>query len=98
MFPEIETSRLILTRIKSADAQAIFELFSDPRVVEYYDLEALTTLDEAEQLIRLFESRFDAASGIRWAIREAGSGKLIGTCGINSWSNRMRHGTVGFDL
>ena len=98
MFPELQTSRLILTRIESADAHSIFEMFADPKVVEYYDLEPFTTLDEAEQLIGLFESRFNAASGIRWAIRERGSEKLIGTCGFNSWSNRMRHGTVGFDL
>jgi ribosomal-protein-alanine N-acetyltransferase len=98
VFPQLETSRLVLTRIGPADAQFIFELFADPKVVEYCDLEPFLSVDEAVQLIGLFASRFDAGSGIRWAIRERGSESLVGTCGFNSWNKRMRHGTIGFDL
>jgi ribosomal-protein-alanine N-acetyltransferase len=73
-------------------------LFSDPKVLEYYDLEPLTALSDAEQLMQLFESRFNATAGIRWAIREHGSDSLIGTCGFNSWNQKMRHGSIGYDL
>jgi [ribosomal protein S5]-alanine N-acetyltransferase len=98
MFPDIQTSRLTLTRIRPTDAQAVFELFSDPKVLEYYDLEPFAALPDAEQLMQLFESRFSSRSGIRWAIREHGSDSLIGTCGFNSWNQKMRHGSIGYEL
>jgi [ribosomal protein S5]-alanine N-acetyltransferase len=73
-------------------------MFSDPAVVEFYDLEPFKSIAEAEQLIELFESRYQSRSGIRWAIREAGSDELIGSCGFNSWSEKMRNATIGYDL
>jgi [ribosomal protein S5]-alanine N-acetyltransferase len=98
MFPDLQTPRLTLTRIRPTDAQAVYELFSDPRVLEYYDLEPLEARSDAEQLMQLFESRFDATAGIRWAIRERGSDRLIGTCGFNFWNAKMRQGGIGYDL
>lgn len=98
MFPDLETSRLKLTRIKPEDAESIFGLFADPKVVEYYDLEPFTAVAEAEKLMELFESRIRSESGIRWAIRERGSNQLIGTCGFNSWSKKMRNAAIGYDL
>jgi [ribosomal protein S5]-alanine N-acetyltransferase len=43
-------------------------------------------------------SRYQSRSGIRWAIREATSDELIGSCGFNSWSEKMRNATIGYDL
>jgi len=98
MFPNLETRRFRLTRINSEDVTAIFQLFSDPRVVEFYDLEPFTSLSDAESLMAVFESRFALRSGIRWAIRERGTAELVGTCGFNTWSTKMRNGTIGYDL
>ncbi|MBB6092902.1 ribosomal-protein-alanine N-acetyltransferase [Povalibacter uvarum] len=98
MFPELDTPRLRLTRIHPEDANAVFELFSDPKVVEYYDLEPFSAIAEAEKLMALFESRYSSGSGIRWAIRERESADLIGTCGFNTWSQKMRNGVIGYDL
>jgi ribosomal-protein-alanine N-acetyltransferase len=98
VFPEFRTAQLRLTLITLADAESVFEMFSDPAVVEFYDLDPFKNLGEAEDLIRLFESRYQAKSGIRWGIRAAESGELIGSCGFNSWSEKMRNGTIGYDL
>jgi ribosomal-protein-alanine N-acetyltransferase len=76
----------------------MFELFSDPRVVEYYDLEPMREISEANHIVDLFQARFESSSGIRWAIREAGRERLIGTIGFNTWSPKMRSGTIGYDL
>ena len=57
MFPEFRTTRLRLTRIRSDDAQCVFDIFSDPPVVEFYDIGPFKSMAEAEQLIELFESR-----------------------------------------
>jgi ribosomal-protein-alanine N-acetyltransferase len=98
MFPQLETSRLLLTDIRSADAADVFALFSNPRVVEYYDLSVFTEPSEAEQLIQRWQARYESGLGIRWAIRPKSSNKLIGTCGFNSWQPPMRSATIGYDL
>ena len=97
-FPELSTRRLKLDRITSSDVEAVFELFSSPEVVKYYDLEKFNERAQAEKLISLFDSRIESLLGIRWAIRMKESNKLIGTCGFNSWSEKMRNATIGYDL
>lgn len=97
-FPALETSRLNLTALRKDDTNAIFELFSDPAVVKYYDLDAFSDLSQATKLIALFESRFDDNLGIRWAIRLKEQDKLIGTCGFNSWNPKMKNAVIGYDL
>ncbi len=98
IFPEINTPRLVLAELEASDAAAVFNLFSNNNVVEYYDLEAFSSIEQAQNLIRLFQSRYVASSGIRWAIRLKKTGALIGTCGFNSWSQPMKSAVIGYDL
>ena len=97
-FPELETTRLKLTMLVSNDAHSIFTLFSDPCVIEYYDLEAFTELSQADNIIAFFNTRFKENAGIRWAIRIKNSNKLIGTCGFNTWNPKMKNAVIGYDL
>ena len=97
-FPEIETDRLVLTELQSNDEAAIFGLFSNKSVIEYYDLEAFTAIEQARDLISMFRSRHEASAGIRWAIHLKSSGNIVGTCGFNSWSSKMRNAVIGYDL
>lgn len=97
-FPVLETNRLRLDKLSKADSNRLFELFSDNSVVEYYDLEAFTELSQASNLIEFFNSRFTQNAGIRWAIRLKKTNQLIGTCGFNTWSPKMKNATLGYDL
>ncbi len=98
LFPEFKTDRLNLTQITNNDADAIYELFSDQKVVEYYDFEAFTEHSQSSQFIRRMQERFEFMFGIRWAIRFKGSDNLIGTCGFNSWNINMKSTVIGYDL
>lgn len=97
-FPELEADRLELTRITDSDTGAIFDLFSNDLVVEYYDISAFSMNSQAEDLISLFNSRFESSSGIRWAIRIKDAPDLIGTCGFNSWNPTMKNAVIGYEL
>lgn len=97
-FPALKTARLRLTELQPEDETDIFGLFSNPDVVEYYDLAAFTQVEQARSLIGLFQSRYKQQLGIRWAIRLQGAEQCIGTCGFNSWSNTMRNAVIGYDL
>lgn len=97
-FPELESSRLRLTALTIEDTPSVFDLFSNERVVQYYDLEAFMQPDQATTLIDFFNARFNEGAGIRWAIRLKENNQLIGTCGFNSWSAKMKNAVIGYDL
>ena len=98
LFPTLETNRLRLDQLSKEDSNSLFELFSDNSVVEYYDLEVFTELSQASHLIEFFNARFKENSGIRWAIRLKETDQLIGTCGFNTWSPKMKNAVIGYDL
>ncbi len=98
MFPVLKTNRLTLDKLSKEDSYSIFELFSNNSVVKYYDLEAFTEHSQANNLIELFNARFDKNLGIRWAIRLKETNQLIGTCGFNTWSPKMQNAVIGYDL
>jgi ribosomal-protein-alanine N-acetyltransferase len=97
-FPEISTSRLKLTKLTEDDAEDVFGIFSNEQVIEYYDLGALKQASQALSLINFFNARLDSNIGIRWGIRLKESNRLIGTCGFNSWSPKMKSAELGYDL
>lgn len=97
-FPTIETERLSLDPIVANDREQVLALFSDPKVVEYYDLAPITDIKKVDELIAFFGQRYNDGVGIRWAIRDKDSKKLLGTCGFNSWVPAMRSAVLGYDL
>lgn len=97
-FPTLKTDRLQLCQLTPRHRKDLYEIFSDPEVIKYYDLDAFTQLSQADDLIQIFQSRFDQSLGIRWAIKLKDSKKCIGTCGFNSWNNAMHSTTIGYDL
>ena len=97
-FPVLETNRLKLSELTQYDTNSIYELFSDRKVVQFYDLEAFTDMSQATSLISFFNARYDDGLGIRWAIRLKDTGEFIGTCGFNTWNVKMKNAVVGYDL
>jgi ribosomal-protein-alanine N-acetyltransferase len=97
-FPIIETPRLLLNRLTTDDREPLFAIFSDPQIIEHYDVERFKTIDEADRLIAYFDARFDSNTGIRWAIRDKSSGKFLGTCGFTNWNEFDHSAVVGYEL
>lgn len=98
-FPCLETPRLSLRALRPDDRFAIFQLFSSPEVVRYYDLTQFEALDNADHLIMALIRRYEQQQAIRWAITLRGGGdRLIGTCGFNLFDHRGHFGEIGYDL
>jgi len=97
-FPTIETSRLLLDRLTKNDREPLFAIFSDPKIIEHYDVERFKSIDEADRLIDYFDARFDSNTGIRWAIRDKSSGEFLGTCGFTNWNEFDHSAVVGYEL
>jgi ribosomal-protein-alanine N-acetyltransferase len=95
-FPEIETERLLLRELLPSDAPALFRIFADPRVTQFYDLTTFTDLRQAGELIDFFDESFELERSIRWGITRLEDDALIGTCGF-VWL-RTHRGEIGYEL
>lgn len=80
-FPQLSTERLRLRQINSADANEIFILRSDERVMKFIDRPRTKSVDDALQLIQKIEDALTNNDGINWAITLKNDSKLIGTIG-----------------
>ena len=88
-----------LTPLCAADAPDVLAEFSDPRVVEWMDIDPLHDLDEANLIIGWAVDQLALGAGLRWAIRERDSGSFVGTCGFNRIIvERGRRGEIAYDL
>ena len=96
-FPVLETRRLILRELNPADAEELFNIFSDNKLTEFYDLDTFTSLAQAEKLIERHSDRFANKSGLRWGIVRKESNSVIGTCGLNLHRHSVS-GEIGYEL
>ena len=96
--PRIETERLKLRAIFPADAQAIFQLMSDPKVVQYYELEPFETIHQAQDLISSFTQWFQNDQAVRWAIIRKDDNELIGTCCFDTFHPKYQSVNVGYNV
>jgi len=96
-FPRLETKRLVLREVRLTDTEALFEVFSDEAVMQYYDRLPLTRLEEAQQIIERHQSRFEHGEGIRWGITIKGEHRVVGSCGF-SWQLHHRYAEIGYEL
>ena len=88
-----------LSPLARGDARDLLALFGDPDVVEYMDIDPLQELDDARDIIEWARELAGQGAGLRWSIRRAGEGRVIGTCGFNTIElERGRRGEVAYDL
>ena len=97
LFPDLETKRLNLRQTIMKDAEAIFAIFSDPKVTQFHNLNTFTQISEAIKVIEQRSKRFEGKRGIRWGIACKSEDYLIGSCGFN-WNKELTAAEVGYEL
>ncbi|MBN2617588.1 MAG: GNAT family N-acetyltransferase [Spirochaetales bacterium] len=93
---KIEMNEIKLRDININDDQELFEIYSDPKVCEYFDFKAYTNLKEAQDQILKWENLKEEKKQIRYGIDL--NNKLIGTCGIYSIYWHQERASLGYDL
>ena len=94
---ERASMRVGLRPIAESDAQPVFTIWSDPAVMEFYDVAPFDDLAQSRALIASMLAEERLGNGIRWAIVLKETGKLIGTCGFRI-DHHARSATIGFEL
>ena len=93
-----ETSRCLLRVVKPSDATAVFECFSDPAVMAYYDMTPVTDLIEAEQMLHGWIRDIVDGRRCRWAIVLKDSGQVVGTCGLHGIRRDRGCAELGYEV
>jgi ribosomal-protein-alanine N-acetyltransferase len=88
-----------LRALSEADVDSLMDHLSDPEVCAFLDIEPLQTEFEALDIIDWAEAQAAQGLGVRWGVRRAGDGRLIGTVGFNRIElGRGRWGEIAYDL
>ncbi|MFI5203330.1 MAG: GNAT family N-acetyltransferase, partial [Flavobacteriales bacterium] len=97
-FTELSTERLILRRVEKTDAEDLFALRSDVRMMKYLGRPMATSIDDAVKMIDLYNDALEKNEGITWAVALKDTGKMIGTIGFWRIDKVNHRAEIGYML
>ena len=97
-FPELETERLKLVQVHKGYTQDYFAIMSNDEVTQYYGMDSLKNIAEAEKIIDSFQQTFERKRGMRWGIILKETEEFIGTLGLNNLNLWSKKAEVGYEL
>jgi [ribosomal protein S5]-alanine N-acetyltransferase len=90
----IETARLVLRRLESTDATAVYQYASDPDVTRFMDWPTHTAREQSVAFVDFATSAWASGREFTWAITLAGSGALAGVVGCRPSGHAVDFGYV----
>ena len=81
VFPQLETSQLVLREIKPSDTKDLFRFMSDEDTVKQNLMSPHKKIAETEKLVKTLKKQYDRKKEIRWGVTLKGSDTIIGTTG-----------------
>jgi ribosomal-protein-alanine N-acetyltransferase len=94
----LTTSRLTLRPLRDDDAGALFAIYSDPRIMEFWSSPPWTSIASAEEKIGRNRAGMTTGSSIGFGIFNSQGNHLIGTCDLFHLDEQCRRGEVGYGL
>ena len=94
--PTIETERLLLRPVVDADADALWELHSDAKVLRYWDAPPWRERSRAVRFIATTRQLAEEGTGARVAIER--DGVFLGWCAVVRWNPTFRSAGLGYCL
>ena len=95
---KLSTQRLLLRPLEAADAPALFEVFSDPRVMRYWSTRPWASIDESHALIERDLKAMKSGEYIRLGLERREDARLLGHCTIFKIDRQCRRAEVGYGL
>lgn len=96
--PTLETPRLRLRPFADTDADAIYALQSNPRVLRYWDSPPWTDRARAQAFLAACRQMAEDGSGVRWAIETRADRAFLGWCAMFRWNPVYRSLGIGYCL
>ena len=82
--PSLVGSRLLLRSLDWEDANGIYGVFGDSKVIEYWSSPKLANLEAAGELIEEIEGLFDTRILFQWGVCSKATDEGLGTCTLCS--------------
>jgi ribosomal-protein-alanine N-acetyltransferase len=97
-FPVLYTERLMLRNFTKNDANDLFKLRSDKKVMQFIDRPMATTVSDAADHINKIQEFLKNKYGITWAISLKNNKRLIGTVGLWRIIHEHYRAEIGYML
>lgn len=81
-FPNLESERLVLRRLKDSDTPEVFKIRSNPERMKFVPRPLLQNEGEALAMIQMMNSKIDENTDINWGVCLKDSDKIIGFMGF----------------
>jgi ribosomal-protein-alanine N-acetyltransferase len=86
MKPDLTGTRIVLRTIGPQDAADLFEIYGNPLTMEFASEACFTSPAMVVQMMASVVQLEQTDESLEWAIVERESNKVIGTCGLHSFS------------
>ncbi|ATL93659.1 GNAT family N-acetyltransferase [Aeromonas sp. CU5] len=86
MKPDLTGRRIVLRTIGPQDAADLFEIYGNPLTMEFASEPCFTSPTMVAQMMASVVRLEQTGESLEWAIVELESNKVIGTCGLHSFS------------
>lgn len=96
--PILETERLRLAPLETADAEFVFPLIDDPEVMAFWDSPEVDDPDLVAEHVARQVAQMESGVAIHWSIRTLSDGEFIGWCDLADIDRRHRRAEVSFML
>lgn len=87
MNPELLGSRVTLRTITAHDADDLFEIYGDSQTMEFASDAVFTSQDMIQQMLESVARLEKSGESLEWAIADKSTNKVIGTCGLHTFSD-----------
>ena len=88
-------SRILLRTIQNTDSDDLFEIYSDTHTMEFSSDPVFSSRSMVVQMLDSVARLEQSGESLEWAIVERQTSKVIGTCGLHSFSNDGQSCEVG---
>jgi ribosomal-protein-alanine N-acetyltransferase len=97
--PTLESPRVRLRAYRASDAEGMFRLYSDPRVMRYWSFPPWTQIGQARSYLERVAGELSAGSNVLpWAIATRDDDCLVGTVTLFSLSLEQGRAETGYSL
>ncbi len=96
--PVLRTQRLYLRPFADTDAEALFALQSNPRVLQYWNSPPWTEHGQVEAFLAACREMQQEGTGARFVIETHGTNSFLGWCSIFRWNPVYRSLGIGYCL
>ncbi len=94
----IETDRLVLRRLSTDDAQALYEIASDPRVSQYLLWDRHIDLSYTKRHLKNLMYLYRHHTYYEWGVYLKEDNRLIGTCGFTAFNFLSNSAEIGYSF